>query len=335
MEARKIIITGGATRIGAAIAKKLSGTNKEILIHFNKSKLKAEKLKKELEGNGTKVYLVKGDLRNKKICEKLIQNHDVIIILGGLVGDPITKKYPAESKIINLDGIKELIFLCEKKNDGKLIFVSTCSNYGLSETDDLLDENSALKPLSLYAKQKVEIENYILNLKSKIKISPTILRFSTAFGLSPRMRFDLTINQFTKSIYQKESLLVFDAETWRPYCHVNDFALALEKVIESDKKLTDFEVFNVGGEKNNYTKKQITELILEQLPHSNKVSFTNKKFDPRNYKVNFSKIENQLNFKIKFGVDEGVKEMIEFFEKNQIKMKDFNSTLYGNYSINL
>ena len=149
------------------------------------------------------------------------------------------------------------------------------------------------------------------------------------------MRFDLTINQFTKSIYQKESLLVFDAETWRPYCHVNDFALALEKVIESDKKLTDFEVFNVGGEKNNYTKKQITELILEQLPHSNKVSFTNKKFDPRNYKVNFSKIENQLNFKIKFGVDEGVKEMIEFFEKNQIKMKDFNSTLYGNYSINL
>ena len=135
----------------------------------------------------------------------------------------------------------------------------------------------------------MEIENYILNLKSKIRISPTILRFSTAFGLSPRMRFDLTINQFTKSIYQKESLLVFDAETWRPYCHVNDFALALEKVIESDKKLTDFEIFNVGGEKNNYTKKQITELILKQLPHSNKVSFTNKKFDPRNYRVNFSK----------------------------------------------
>ena len=137
------------------------------------------------------------------------------------------------------------------------------------------------------------------------------------------------------SKYQKESLLVFDAETWRPYCHVNDFALALEKVIESDKKLTDFEVFNVGGEKNNYTKKQITELILKQLPHSNKVSFTNKKFDPRNYRVNFSKIENKLNFKIKFGVEEGIEEMIKFFEKNKIKMKDFNSKLYGNYSINL
>ena len=307
----KVLLIGGAGYIGTVVTdffKKYQVTCLDNFIFNNEYAVNSFK-------NSKNYNLVKGDLRNKKICEKLIQNHDVIIILGGLVGDPITKKYPAESKIINLDGIKELIFLCEKKNDGKLIFVSTCSNYGLSETDDLLDENSALKPLSLYAKQKVEIENYILNLKSKIKISPTILRFSTAFGLSPRMRFDLTINQFTKSIYQKESLLVFDAETWRPYCHVNDFALALEKVIESDKKLTDFEVFNVGGEKNNYTKKQITELILEQLPHSNKVSFTNKKFDPRNYKVNFSKIENQLNFKIKFGVDEGVKVMIEFFEK--------------------
>ena len=252
-----------------------------------------------------------------------------------MVGDPITKKYPNESKLINSEGIKKLILICEKKNDGKLIFVSTCSNYGLSETDNLLDENSELKPLSLYAQQKVEIENFILSLKSKIKISPTILRFSTAFGLSPRMRFDLTINQFTKSIYQKEPLLVFDAETWRPYCHVNDFALALEKVIDSNKKLTDFQVFNVGGEKNNYTKKQITELILKQLPHNNKVEFTNKKFDPRNYRVNFSKIEKNLNFKIKFGVEEGIEEMIEFFKNNKEKLEEFNSNLYGNYSIKL
>ena len=328
----KVLLIGGAGYIGTVVTdfflKKYQVTCLDNFIFNNEYAVDSFK-------NFKNYNLVKGDLRNKKICEKLIQNHDVIIILGGLVGDPITKKYPTESKIINLDGIKELIFLCEKKNDGKLIFVSTCSNYGLSETKDLLDENSALKPLSLYAKQKVEIENYILNLKSKIRISPTILRFSTAFGLSPRMRFDLTINQFTKSIYQKESLLVFDAETWRPYCHVNDFALALEKVIESDKKLTDFEIFNVGGEKNNYTKKQITELILKQLPQSNKVSFTNKKFDPRNYRVNFSKIENKLNFKIKFGVEEGIEEMIKFFEKNKIKMKDFNSKLYGNYSINL
>lgn len=329
----RILLIGGAGYIGTVITDFFLKKNYQVtcldnFIFNNEYAINSFR-------NSQNYKIIKGDLRDINICEKLVICHDVIILLGGLVGDPITRKYPNESKLINSEGIKKLILICEKKNDGKLIFVSTCSNYGLSETDNLLDENSELKPLSLYAQQKVEIENFILSLKSKIKISPTILRFSTAFGLSPRMRFDLTINQFTKSIYQKEPLLVFDAETWRPYCHVNDFALALEKVIDSNKKLTDFQVFNVGGEKNNYTKKQITELILKQLPHNNKVEFTNKKFDPRNYRVNFSKIEKNLNFKIKFGVEEGIEEMIEFFKNNKEKLEEFNSNLYGNYSIKL
>ena len=195
-----------------------------------------------------------GDLRNQELLKPLIKSNDIIIILAGLVGDPITKKYPKIAKEINFNGIRNLIINCEKKQGGKLIFVSTCSNYGLSETDELLDENSKLQPLSLYAEHKVDIEKYILSLKNKISISPTILRFSTAFGLSPRMRYDLTINQFTKSIFCGEQLEVFDSNTWRPYCHVNDFSLALEKIIEADTKLTNFEVFNVGGENNNYTK---------------------------------------------------------------------------------
>ena len=124
-----------------------------------------------------------------------------------------------------------------------------------------------LQPLSLYAEHKVDIEKYILSLKDKISICPTILRFSTAFGLSPRMRYDLTINQFTKSIFNNEQLEVFDSNTWRPYCHVNDFSLALEKIIEADSKLTNFEVFNVGGEKT-IIQKQITELVLKYIPNS-------------------------------------------------------------------
>ena len=212
----------------------------------------------------------------------------------------------------------------KKNKSGKLIFVSTCSNYGLSETDELLDENSKLQPLSLYAEHKVDIEKYILSLKNKISISPTILRFSTAFGLSPRMRFDLTINQFTKSIFYGEQLEVFDSNTWRPYCHVNDFSLAIEKIIEADTKLTNFEVFNVGRENNNYTKKQITELILKFIPNNQNVSFTNKKFDPRNYRVNFSKIENNLNFKIKYSVEEGIEEIIDYLKQNKDKLKELN-----------
>lgn len=329
----RILLIGGAGYIGTAVTefflqKKYQVTCLDNFIFDNEYAINSFRSSKNYK-------IIKGDLRDEGICEKLIFSHDVIIVLGGLVGDPITKKYPSESKLINSEGIKKLILICKKKNDGKLIFVSTCSNYGLSSTDDLLDENSELKPLSLYAQQKVEIEKFILSLKSKIKISPTILRFSTAFGLSPRMRFDLTINQFTKSIYQNEPLLVFDAETWRPYCHVKDFAHALEKIIDSNNKLTDFEVFNVGGEKNNFTKKQITELILKQLPHNDNVSYTNKKFDPRNYRVNFSKIEKILNFRIKYGVEEGIEEMIKFFKDNKNNLKKYDSNLYGNYSIKL
>ena len=254
---------------------------------------------------------------------------DAVVILAGLVGDPITKKYPEISEKINNKGIKKLINSCKNKKIEKLIFVSTCSNYGLSETDLPLNEEAELKPISLYAKHKVEVEKYILSLKNNQDFSPTILRFSTAFGLSPRMRFDLTINQFTKSIFCKEALEVFDSNTWRPYCHVKDFGIALEKVLEADKKITDFQVFNVGGDNNNFTKKQIVEQIFKFIP-GEKVSFTEKKRDPRNYKVNFSKINKILNFKIKYNVNDGIKEMINFFKKNEKTLSMFNNLKFGN-----
>lgn len=329
----KILIVGGAGYIGTVVTKfflkkGFKVTCLDNLIYNNKFSLEQFLTEKNYE-------FILGDLRNKKILQPLIDKNDFIIILAGLVGDPITKKYPEIAEDINYHGIKNLILSCEKKRDGKIIFVSTCSNYGLSETDELLDENAKLQPLSLYAKQKVKIEKYILSLKDKIKINPTILRFSTAFGLSPRMRYDLTINQFTKSIFSNEKLEVFDSNTWRPYCHVNDFSLALEKVIDADNKLTNFEVFNVGGEKNNYTKKQITELILKYMPNNQNVSFTNKKFDPRNYRVNFSKIEKNLNFKIKYSVEEGIEEIINYLKQNKILVENFNFEKFGNYIIRL
>ena len=329
----KILLVGGAGYIGTVITKFFLKRNFKVtcldnLIYKNKFCLN------EFISNQNYEFVF-GDLRNEKILKPLINNHDIIIILAGLVGDPITKKYPEVAQQINYDGVKNLIINCEKKQDGKIIFVSTCSNYGLSETNDLLDENAKLQPLSLYAKHKVEIEKYILSLKNKIKIDPTILRFSTAFGLSPRMRYDLTINQFTKSIYNNEKLEVFDSNTWRPYCHVKDFSLALEKIIEVEQKLTSFEVFNVGGEQNNFTKKQITELILKHIPNHKNVSFTNKKFDPRNYRVNFSKIEKKLNFKIKYSVEDGIEEIIDYLKNNKESIKNHDPDLYGNYSINL
>ena len=324
---KKILLVGGAGYIGTVLVKYLLDKKYKVtcldnLIYNNFHSIS------EFEKNNEFDFVL-GDLRNDSLTNELLSKCDAVIILAGLVGDPITKKYPEASEKINGIGIKKLIDNCQNKKIEKLIFVSTCSNYGLSDTDLPLNENAELKPLSLYAKQKVEVEKYILSQKNKLDYSPTILRFATAFGLSPRMRFDLTINQFTKSIFENEKLEVYDSNTWRPYCHVKDFARILEKILDFNKKTTNFQVFNVGSNNNNFTKKQIVEKIAQFIPNS-KVSFTDKSKDPRNYKVDFSKISKILNIKTEYTVQDGIEEMIIFFKKNEKILNTFKHSKFGN-----
>ena len=126
-----------------------------------------------------------------------------VVILAGLVGDPITKQYPESSHQINDIGIQNVLRACNGKNLSNVIFVSTCSNYGLQEDGILANEDTELKPLSLYASSKVANEKLVLSLRDRVDFRATILRFATAFGLSPRMRFDLTVNQFTRELAAK------------------------------------------------------------------------------------------------------------------------------------
>ena len=158
---------------------------------------------------------------------------------------------------------KNLSVIVIKKID-QFIFVSTCSNYGLSKSNKRLNENSRLRPISLYAKAKVEIEKFLINNKKKLNYSFNILRFATAYGTSPRMRFDLTINQFVNEIYFDKEVGVYDPDTWRPYCHIKDFAGAIHKVILKSENIK-YQVFNIGSNNNNYSKIQIIKLIIKQM----------------------------------------------------------------------
>ena len=328
----RILLIGGAGYIGTVITKYLLDKNYNITCLDNLIYEHSYSLT-EFEKNN-KFNFVFGDLRDDSLTNKLLIKSDAVIILAGLVGDPITKKYPKISEAVNNVGIKKLINNCNGKKIEKIIFVSTCSNYGLSKSNLLLNEEAELKPISLYAKQKVEVEKYILSQKNNTDYNATILRFATAFGLSPRMRFDLTINQFTKSIFENQNLEVFDSNTWRPYCHVEDFARGVEQVLIADNKKTNFQVFNVGGASNNFTKKQIVEQIFKFIS-SSRVTFTNKVKDPRNYKVNFTKIYKVLNFNIKYSVKDGIEEMISFFKKNKKKLPIFDQLKFGNNIINI
>jgi nucleoside-diphosphate-sugar epimerase len=273
------------------------------------------------------------DLRKEKKLHKLISKAYYVVILAGLVGDPITKKYPKLAHDINYKGIKNIIKLCKKSTIKKLIFISTCSNYGIAKGDKLLKENHALKPISLYAKQKVKIEKFLL--KNKFKFSITILRFATAFGLSPRMRFDLTVNEFVKDSFFKNQLEIYEPNTYRPYCHIKDFCRIIYLVLK--KKLTqlDKQVFNCGSNDNNYSKIQIARILKKRFKDL-KIVINKNVIDKRNYKIDFSKIKKVLKFKYKYNINYGVSEIINFLKKNKNSKlyANVNNKNFGNYLIN-
>ena len=319
-----IIILGGAGYIGREVSnffikKKYKVKTIDNLI-YNQQKPKKQKnfLFKRL------------NIDELEKIEKLISQNDIVIILAGLVGDPITKKYSVASKKINEQDIINLIKLCIKKKIQHLVFVSTCSNYGVVKNNEVVSEKSNLNPISLYAKSKVKIEKYLQKIK-KLKNKITILRFSTAFGLSARMRFDLTINEFVREIFLKKSLDVYESETWRPYCHVKDFAIAIYKAIKT-KRNKLLEIYNVGSNKNNYTKKMIINKIGKFLDVRN-VKYINKQMDFRNYRVNFNKVKKNLKFIPKYSIEYGIKEIINKLKKNNFRYFDKVQDNYGNYKI--
>ena len=267
-----------------------------------------------------------------KALDEALDGITDVVLLAGLVGDPITKKLPDESHAINDKAVLACIDHLNGKNLRNVIFVSTCSNYGKIDENEIADEEHALEPLSAYARSKVGAEQHILSMKDKVDYSPTILRFATAFGMAPRMRFDLTVNEFTRDLYLDKELLVYDADTWRPYCHVKDFARLIRKVLQSDTQKTAFQVFNAGSNENNYTKQGIVDLICERLPNR-KVSYNENSSDPRNYRVNFSKLNNELGFECKYSVADGIDELIAGLEEHLFDDVEARELFYGNYGV--
>ena len=277
--------------------------------------------------------IIFGDINDKSALEKASKEVTDVIILAGLVGDPITKNYPNESKQINVEGVQNCIDFFNGKGLDKLIFISTCSNYGLIKDSEFADENFTLSPLSLYAKAKVANEFYLMDKKGKVDYAGVIFRFATAFGLSPRMRFDLTISEFVRDIYFGKELIVYDELTWRPYCHVRDFARLLEIAINAPKDEVNFEIFNAGGDANNFTKKMIINEIQKYIPEG-KIFYRKNGSDPRNYKVDFSKVKSVLGFEPLYTVKDGIKELIYALEIGLYSDSLENKNKYGNYIIN-
>lgn len=327
-----MLVIGGAGYIGSVLVSHLLNSQYSIVV-LDKLLYNNEKSLEDFKSNRTFSFIY-GDFCDNNILDKAMEGVTDVILLAALVGDPLCKKYPDEARRVNEVGSINLIKRLDRYALDKFVFLSTCSNYGLRDTDEPADENAELNPKSLYAETKVNVERNLLSNAKNIKYSWTILRSATAFGLSPRMRFDLTISEFTRELALGRELLVYDENTWRPYCHVDDVSDAILKVLEAPKNLVSGEIFNVGSNGENHTKRTVVDLITAQLKQ-NKVKYEKGGRDPRNYKVNFNKISKILDFRTKHTVKESVEELINEIEAGRFTVIESDINYYGNYSLNL
>ena len=327
---RSVLIVGGAGYIGSVITPHLLGAGYHVT---TLDRLLYDNSETVLPWINDSAYrFIYGDFADQQVLSDALTGITDVIFLAGLVGDPITKSYPSASQQINQAAYTSGIPLLNDRGLNRVIFVSTCSNYGLILGDQVADENFELAPLSLYSKAKVEIEQTLLGLKGSVDYTATVLRFATAFGLSPRMRFDLTISEFVREVWQGKELLVYDPDTWRPYCHVQDFADVAGRVLAAPAEDVSFEVFNAGGDVNNFTKRMIVDEIAKRIPDA-RIKYQEQGSDPRNYRVDFAKISNRLDFTPKFTVQEGIAELSNALDLHLFDRVDARRNFHGNYEI--
>jgi nucleoside-diphosphate-sugar epimerase len=223
---------------------------------------------------------------------------DAIVHLAAIVGDPACKAEPGVAEAVNHAATCNLAKVASENGVPRFVFSSTCSNYGCSgHPDELLDESAELRPQSHYADLKVRAEQFLLNgCNWKDGTAPTVLRFATAHGVSPRMRLDLTVNEFAATLASGKVLDVYNPQAWRPYCHVQDICRALLLVLEAPADLVAFATFNVGDTSENYRKKMIVDAAKRLWPRAD-IRFRSGPDDPRDYRVDFSKIATTLGFR--------------------------------------
>jgi len=309
----KVLVTGGAGYIGSILVGQLldQGIKVDVLDNFlyNQNSLST------YFGNSN-FNLIVNDVRNIDFIKSIIKNYDIVIPLAAIVGAPACNLDPSAASSVNKDAILEMLKVVSSNQ--LIIMPTTNSAYGQGEIGNYCDESTPLKPLSLYAKDKVEIENRLMERSNSIS-----LRLATVFGMSPRMRLDLLVNEFVLRAVKDGYIVIFEGHFKRNYIHIRDVANAFMLAIENVEKFKD-EIFNIGLSDANISKIELCEKIQKFIPNFYFTeSSINKDPDQRNYIVSNAKVE-KLGFKAKYSLDDGIRELIMGI--NSLKTRNYTNT---------
>jgi len=298
-----ILVTGGAGYIGSILVPRLLQAGHRVTV-----------IDSFLYGQSSlldccheeRLAIIRGDVRNKDLLKKPVAKADVIIPLACLVGAPLCEQRPLEARSVNLEAIKMLVGLTRRKQ--MIIFPTTNSGYGIGQKGVFCTERTPLRPVSLYGKMKVELEQFLLDSGHTVS-----LRLATAFGISPRMRLDLLVNDFTYRAVTDRFVVLFEAHFKRNFIHVRDIARAFMHVLDHFDSMKN-EPYNVGLSDTNLSKLELCREIKKQIPEFCILeSKLGKDPDRRNYIVSNAKIE-KTGFKPQVSLQQGIAELIKGYQ---------------------
>jgi nucleoside-diphosphate-sugar epimerase len=300
---RTVLVIGGAGYIGSALLPKLLSEGCRVRV-LDVMMYGPDPIKDVANDPGFELF--RGDFRQIDVLVKAMRGVDEVIHLGGLVGDPACA-YDEELTIdINLAATRTIAEVAKGNGVRRFIFASTCSVYGAS--DAVLDEASPLNPVSLYARTKIASERVLLELADDL-FQPIIIRFGTIYGISGRTRFDLVVNLLTAKAVLDGEITISGGDQWRPFLHVDDAAVAIMLLLT--RPLPEDEtapIFNVGSNRENYTIREIGDLVHKHVPEANVIHAPGDA-DRRNYRVRFDKIA-RLGFAPRWRVEDGIKQVL-------------------------
>ena len=303
MISKKIVVTGGCGYVGSVLVPMLIKNNFKVTV-----------IDLEIYGNHLKndinLDLIKGDIRDKNLLDNILKNHDTVLHMACISNDPSFELNPTLGKSINLDAFIPLVEISKKNKIKKFIYASSSSVYGIKSEENVTEEMS-LNPLTDYSKFKAECEK-ILDSYISDDFACITVRPATVCGFSPRQRLDVIVNILTNLAYHKREISIFGGDQLRPNIHIIDLCNAYIKLLKSNIELINGHKFNVGGhnysvnEIANRTKKIIGEDVKLVRSHSD---------DNRSYHISSQKIQDKLNFKLKYNIDDAIQDLKKAFEE--------------------